>query len=199
MNLVRPPTGKFFSFVAKNKRALSDYFDAVYQMSRMMANVTINDVTVKVPITYTGRQAEFNIDLGTITSGISSIEHPFKISASDTAGSVSVLYGTVMDALPTNVGSDIALSNGTETLYIDVEIDIYGVFVDATLSHATTGQPADSDYHAYITIGTVVVSGGVVGTISQAATHSLRLAVCGRVVSAGPTLDTAGTYDFRGF
>jgi hypothetical protein len=126
-------------------------------------------------------------------------KHPFQILKVDD-DTINVRYGTLQDIAPTNVATDIDLStDGTHTVFLDVEIDINGVVLAVTLSTATTGQPADSDYHGYITLGDVVVASAVITTINQAATHSIRTAMCGRVVSEGPTLDARGTYEFWGF
>lgn len=137
-------------------------------------------------------------DPGGVGGGAVTLEHPFQIQRVDD-DTVKVRYGTMQDAAPTNIATNIDLSgSSTHTFYIDVEVDINGHFVAATLSHATTGQPADADYHGYITIGTVVTVAAVITAINQAASHSLRFAMCGRVVTTG-ALTTRGTYEFWGF
>lgn len=131
--------------------------------------------------------------------GASAIQYPFQIQKIDN-DTVNVRFGTLNDITPTNVATNIDVSGtDTFTFYLDVEVDIDGAVIAVTLSSATTGQPADDDYHGHITLGTVVVVSDIITTINQAATHSLRMAMCGRVVSAGPTLDTRGTYEFWGF
>ncbi len=131
--------------------------------------------------------------------GGGTLQFPFQLQKKDPTH-INVRYGTLQDVVPTNVATDIDVSatDGTWTFYLDLEIDINGAFVAATLSEATTGQPADADYHGYITLGTVTVAGGLITGVFQAATHSLRYSMCGRVVTGG-VLTTRGTYEFWGF
>lgn len=154
-----------------------------------------------------GRVLELEIQSKTLRSlvrpagggGASTLEHPFQIQRIDD-DTVNVRFGTLNDIVPTDVATDIDVSGtNTYTFYLDVEIDIDGVVVAVTLSNATSGQPPDDDYHGYITLGTVVVASSVITATNQAATHSLRMAMCGREVSSGPTLDARGTYEFWGF
>ncbi len=129
------------------------------------------------------------------TGGGGSIQHPFQIQRVDDT-TVNVRYGTLMDVEPTNVGTNLTPSGGTDTFYLEVEVDLDGAMVAVDLHHSTGGQPADTDYFGYITIGTVV-SSGVITEINQAVTHSLRMSMCGRVVVDGD-LEEAGTYEFWG-
>ncbi len=139
-------------------------------------------------------------------SGSGTIQHPFQLQAGTSGLSINVRYGTLNDIVPVNVGDDITLgASGTYTFYLDVEVeqDAEATIISVTLSNATTGQPADDDDHAYITLGEAIVSGGEVTTINQAATHSLRFAPCNRV-AADPEADPPisferGTYEFWGF
>ena len=129
------------------------------------------------------------------------IQFPFQLTDVSTGGSayINARYGTVQDVEPTNTATSIAVSSdGTWTIYVHITIDINGVMLTAELLAALTGQPADTDYDGYITIGTVVVASGLITTINQAATHSLRTAMCGRVVTSG-VLTTRGVYEFWGF
>lgn len=132
------------------------------------------------------------------------IEFPFQLQDASTGGGspvakINVRYGTLQDVVPTNVATDISLSNSsTYYFYIDLQIDIDGVFVAATLVASTSAQPADADYHGYITLGEADTGTGVVSAIRQAATHSLRFSMCNRVVVEG-VLEAAGTYEFWGF
>lgn len=146
--------------------------------------------------------AQFGKDIDVIKSdppgGAGTPQHPFQIQKVDD-DTINVRYGTMQDVAPTNVATDINLTgNGTHTVYLDVEIDLNGVVIGVTLSEGTSGQPADTDYHGYITLGEVVMASSVITTINQAATHSLRTAMCGRVVTSG-SLTTRGTYEFWGF
>jgi hypothetical protein len=134
--------------------------------------------------------------------GGGAITHPFQIQDASTGGDepeakINVRYGTVMDLAPTGVGTDIAVTASC-TVYLDVEVDIDGEVIAATLMVEEGAQPADEDYHGYITLGTVEVEDGAITAINQAATHSLRMAMCGREVD-GESLVTAGTYEFWGF
>lgn len=132
------------------------------------------------------------------TGGGSALTHPFQIQKVD-ANTINVRYGTCQDFAPTNVATDIDVSGtDTYTVYLDAEVNLAGATIAVTLNVATGGQPADSDYHGYITLGTVVVASDVITTINQAATHSLRMAVCNRVVD-GEALTTRGKYEFWGF
>lgn len=147
------------------------------------------------------KRAAFGYEIDTIKSvaaGGGKLQYPFQIQRVD-ADTVNVRYGTMQDIVPANTATDIGVTGtDTFTFYIDVEIDIDGVVIAATLSNATTGKPADTDYHGYITIGEVVVVSSAITVINQAATHSLRTTMCGRVVTSG-VLITAGTFEFWGF
>jgi hypothetical protein len=112
---------------------------------------------------------------------------------------INVRYGTLMDYEPINLATDITLTgDGTHTIYIQVEVNLAGEIVEVTIATATTGLPDDDDYNGYITLGTAVVDTNAVTEINQACTHSLRMAMCGRVVE-GAVLTTAGTFEFWGF
>lgn len=127
------------------------------------------------------------------------IEHPFQIQAGTAALAINVRYGTMQDNEPTGVATEQAITDdATNYVYLDLEVDLNGVFVACTLTIDTSPQPADSDYHGYITLGNVVAAGGIITVINQACTHSLRFAMCGRVVD-GETLVEPGTYEFWGF
>jgi hypothetical protein len=158
--------------------------------------------TVKTPILHRPRSAsQFGRDQDVIESpppGGATFQHPFQIQRVDD-GTINVRYGTLNDMVPTDVATDIAVSgSATHTFYLDVEIDIDGAIVAIDLLNGTTGQPADSDYHGYITIGQVVTVSDIITLINQAATHSLRFEMCGRVVE-DDTLVVRGTYEFWGF
>ncbi len=140
--------------------------------------------------------------------GAVTIEHPFQIRNVSTGGGtpvakINVRYGTVQDVEPANVAVDSTLStSGTYSIFLEVEVNLAGTIVGASVEAALTGLPANTDYFGYVLLGTVVVadsgSGKTVTQINQAATHSLRMAVCGRVVD-GSTLTTPGTFEFWGF
>ena len=129
---------------------------------------------------------------GTVT-----LEHPFQIYDGTAANQIKVRYGTLQDIEPTDVGTDVTLAtDDTHDIYLDVEVDLAGTVIAATL--ATGTKPADEDYHGNILLGTVEVYESTVIAINQACTHSLRLAMCGRTDDEVDLL-TRGTYDFRGF
>ena len=138
-------------------------------------------------------------------AGGGGIQFPFQLQNTSTVSGgspvpkVNVRYGTVMDVEPTNCETDLALTAGQTTIvYIHVVVDINGVMLSTEILTATS-QPADTSYDGYITIGNVVVDGGGnVTSVNQAMTHSLRMAMCGRVVTGG-VLTTPGTFEFWGF
>lgn len=135
------------------------------------------------------------------TSPQSPFQFPFQIYDTSTSmvTQAHVRYGTLNDVEPTNVDTDIALtSDGTWTFYLNVTVDVNGLMTAVELDIALTGQPADSSNNGYITLGQVIVLSGAITTINQAATHSLRMAMCGRVVVGG-TLSVQGVYEFWGF
>lgn len=135
------------------------------------------------------------------SAGGGDIQFPFQIldKSDDTDTQAWVRFGTVMDVEPTGCETNIVFtSDDVYTIYVNVTVDINGVQTAVEIDNGTGGQPADSDYNGYLTLGVVTVDGGKITLIQQAATHSLRFAMCGRVVSSS-TLITAGTFEFWGF
>lgn len=131
------------------------------------------------------------------------IQHPFQITdASENAtAKVSVRFGTVNDDIPDNIATAIDLAdNTTNYVFIHCAIDVPGDITDTDIEDNTTGLPADDDDSAYILLGTVVTGDGVVTTINQAVTHSLRFAACGRTDDGGdpPAVTDPGSYEFWG-
>lgn len=141
-------------------------------------------------------------------AGGAAFTFPFQITdvSVDPDPIIHVRYGTLNDIVPINDDTDITIpGDGTWTFFLDVNVDEDAVatIISVTLTGSTSGQPADDDDHAYITIGQVIVAGGVITTINQAATHSLRFAACNRV-AADPEADppvvfARGQYEFWGF
>jgi hypothetical protein len=125
------------------------------------------------------------------------IDHPFKIvQTSDTT--VDITHGTLNDLVPSPLTLTIS-TNGTRVIYLDATLNLAGAITSVAVTSGAS-QPADSDTHAYITIGSVVVASSIITTVNQAATHSLRFNACDRVVNEdGVTLDNRGTYEFWGF
>ncbi len=131
--------------------------------------------------------------------GGSAISFPFQIRSIDAGTAViNVRYGTLQDEEPTDIATDQDVDDGTNYIYLHLEVDIDGNYVSSELVIDLAPQPADDDYNGYITLGNVVVVDDEVVTINQAATHSLRFSVCGRVVEDG-ILITPGTFEFWGF
>lgn len=137
----------------------------------------------------------------TKTGGGTAFEHPFQIldASSGATPKVNIRYGTMMDVVPTNVATDISLSAGTSYFYLKNQVDINGLFVGSVLITSGSSQPADDDTYGYITLGRAIVAGTSITEIEQAATHSLRMAVCGRTLSGGTAILDTGQYEFWGF
>jgi hypothetical protein len=135
---------------------------------------------------------------GTFTFPFQLQDHSVK--GSSPVAKINVLYGTLNDVEPTNVGTDLSLTDGdgTYTFYLKIVVNLDGSLSSVELDYSMTGQPANDDYDGYITLGQADVLTNAVTAIRQAATHSLRYAVCGRVVS-GMSLVTPGTFEFWGF
>lgn len=129
------------------------------------------------------------------------LQHPFQIldSSDSSTAYCNVRYGTIMDIAPTDVATNLALTDSaTNYVYIYCTLDVPGDITAADIDVNTTGLPANSDDSAYILIGNVVMAGGVVTTINQAVTHSLRFAACGRTNDGAepPVLTNRGSYEF---
>lgn len=120
---------------------------------------------------------------------------PFQIqdvSPDASTPTVNVKYGTVMDIEPTDVGTDILVSDG-DTFYIECTLDIDG---NVTAADLLVGSlPADSDYAAYLLVGSVTVVDDAITAIDQSLYFSQGFKACDRVVTDG-VLDSAGTYEF---
>lgn len=126
--------------------------------------------------------------------GITSIEHPFQIYKIDDTH-VKVRYGTLQDIVPTGIDTSTVVGSGVAIFYLNMEVDLGGAIVAVSVGNAAS-LPVDADYHGYIALGAVTLAAGV-QTISQAVTHSLRYAICGRTVD-GESLVSAGFYEFWG-
>jgi hypothetical protein len=113
-----------------------------------------------------------------------------------------VRFGTINDVTPTGIATNLSLTSAAVwRVYLDATIDTAGAVTAATVTAAVGAQPADSNTHAFTTLGLVTVAsdGGdlSVSNIDQAVTHSLRFYACGRIVDGG-TVTTRGTYQFWG-
>ena len=63
MNLIEPPKSKVFAWVAKRRKAVADYFAAVFQLSKLKAILVYQGKNYQSVVTYTGRNAELKLSL----------------------------------------------------------------------------------------------------------------------------------------
>ena len=127
----------------------------------------------------------------------SAFTHPFQLIDATVDGvgaNMKVRYGTVNDVVPTLAA--VALSSaptaalgtsGTYLVYLAVTYGDDGVVSGVTVEIALGGAlPAFTDNMNYITVGEVdvaeVATFLVVTELRQAVTHSLRHAICDRVI-----------------
>lgn len=130
-----------------------------------------------------------------------SIQFPFQLQdkSAGTTAQFEARYGTVMDVEPTNCETVIALTDNTTTIiYIHVVVDDPGNFVSAEILTGAA-QPADGTYDGYITIGQAITGTGIITSLGQAMTHSLRMAMCNRTVDGGGHVANPGSFEFWGF
>jgi hypothetical protein len=121
---------------------------------------------------------------------------PFKIvdvSPDASTPKIKVIYGTVMDILPTDVNTDLACA-ATTTYYLDCTISTAGNVTAAALANGAS-VPADSDTHAFLLVGVVTITGTVVSAIAQSLYFSQGFKACDRVVVEGAVTER-GTYEF---
>lgn len=131
------------------------------------------------------------------TGGGSAFSFPFQINdvSEEMDPKVNVRFGTVEDIAPTDVGTDLAMSDGeTNIIYIDCTLDAEGIVTAASLEVDIGSLPADLWDHAYKLIGYVTVTGGEVEEILQSLMFSQGFAPCGRDVDDPET--TPGVYYF---
>jgi hypothetical protein len=134
----------------------------------------------------------------TPVGGGGNITHPFQLYAGTDANDIVVRYGTIMDIAPTDVATDIALTDdATNYIFIESTLNVGGIITAASIETNTTGLPANADLAAYILIGNVLMASGEITAINQAITHSLRFTACGRIVE-GESVTERGTYEFWG-
>lgn len=130
------------------------------------------------------------------------IQFPFQLisNVTDTGiAQVYARYGTVMDAEPVHCEIFINVPDGATTVvYIHVIVDDPGNFVSSEILTGAA-QPADSTYDGYITIGQITTASGIVTSLNQAMTHSLRMAMCNRTVDGGGHVANPGSFEFWGF
>lgn len=66
MNLLPPPARKFFAWTIRRKAAALDYFKATKQLSALTVTATYQGRTVRVGVTYTGKNAKFDLPLDSL-------------------------------------------------------------------------------------------------------------------------------------
>lgn len=157
--------------------------------------------TAEIPTTQFDRQIDPPFGTGGGGGAPTDIQFPFQITESATALNVKVRYGTVMDIAPTDVATDLALTDdATNYIYIQNTLDVDGNVTASAIGVNTTGLPANDTDNAYILIGNAVCAAGAVTLINQAITHSLRFAACGRTNNGGepPVVTADGSYEFWG-
>lgn len=120
---------------------------------------------------------------------------PFALVQVDSAH-VIVTSATVHGITPTGIATniDVGGTNGTWTIYLDCTLDSDGNVTAAAISSGTSGLPANTPSHAYVSIGTVVVSGGAITTVTPLLMFSQDFVACGR--NPADTTTTPGTYFF---
>lgn len=107
---------------------------------------------------------------------------------------VFVTAATVNGLTPTNIATaiDISASSTTWNIYLDATLGSDGIPTAVTVTASTSAIPADTSTHAYIAIGTAVVTAGEITSVSPTLAWSQTFVTCGRD-SADPTT-TPGTY-----
>ncbi len=132
------------------------------------------------------------------TSGGGSVNLPFLIqdvSPDAMTPTINVLYGTVTDIAPTDIGTDIVLTDdATNTIYLSCTLDSDGIVTAAALLVATTGLPASDSSTAIKLVGVATVASGVITLINQSLFFSQGFQACGRDPDDPET--TPGVYQF---
>jgi hypothetical protein len=100
MNLIEPPKSKVFSWVAKHRKAVADYFNAVFQLSKLKAILVYQGKNYPSVVTYTGRNAELRLSLDMIEAGAAAAT-PYGINTinASSAATDTDLAARVADAL----------------------------------------------------------------------------------------------------
>lgn len=151
--------------------------------------------TAEMPLA-SNRRAGFGFEFDTIKStagGGGGVTLPFKISRVNNTD-INVIFGTIMDLTPTDVATDITLSNGTNQIYLENTLDADGNVVASAVMTTTSSLPASDADTAILLIGVVVMASSVITTISQSLYFSQGFSCCGRDPADPST--TPGIYEF---
>lgn len=156
---------------------------------------------VEVPNLAPAKIPGFGFELDQIKSpppgGGGDITLPFKIddvSPDTDTPTINVVFGTVMDITPTDIATDLMLTDdATNTVYLDNTLDSDGNVTASAVSLTTGSLPASTDSSAILLIGVCVVASGVIA-ISQSLYFSQGFSCCGRDPDDPST--TPGTYEF---
>lgn len=107
---------------------------------------------------------------------------------------VFVTAATVNGLTPTNIATaiDISASSTTWNIYLDATLGSDGIPTAVTVTASTSAIPADTSTHAYIAIGTAVVTAGEIESVSPTLAWSQTFVACGRDMDADPVVP--GTY-----
>jgi len=109
MNLIEPPKRKLFAWIAKNTKAVADYLSAVFQLSRLTANLMYQGATYTRVVTYNGRNAMLNLNLDFIESAGATSVYAINYIFADYAAAVAGLTARAVDCLAVSYdGSDIS-------------------------------------------------------------------------------------------
>jgi hypothetical protein len=173
MNLIEPPKSKVFLWVAKHRKAVADYFKAVFQLSKLQAVLTYKGKSYPTVVTYTGRNAELKMSLDMITpAAASTAATPYALNTinASSAATDADLAARVADALvAASPGDNIAglsaarITNGLSIANTDAVnfitnvscgMDVvagnvtltYSVTFDASCSFTVIFGIADRDY-----------------------------------------------------
>ncbi len=156
----------------------------------------------EIPILTAPRRPGFSREMDQIKSpppsGGGAITLPFTVkdtSPDTSTPTINVIYGTVMDLPPTDIATDIALTDdATNTIYLDNTLDSAGNVTASAVMVTTGSLPASSGFSAILLIGVAVAASGVIASISQSLYFSQGFSCCGRD-SADPDT-TPGVYEF---
>jgi len=99
MNLIEPPKRKLFAWIAKNTKAVADYLSAVFQLSRLTANLMYQGATYTRVVTYNGRNATLNLNLDFIESAGATSVYAINYIFADYASAVAGLAARAADCL----------------------------------------------------------------------------------------------------
>lgn len=109
MNLIAPPKSKVFSWVAKHRKAVAEYFLAVFQLSKLKAILVYQGRNYQSAVTYTGRNAQLSLNLDFIESAAAGTPYAINYIFADAAAAAAGLVARVANALVASAdGSNIA-------------------------------------------------------------------------------------------